>query len=175
VRLPPTFLGGEVERRLLLDHGSCLAGVGRQEGDNSRCEDDARPDQECALVAVGRGLSQAVAGGGVSPASGKVGIGGRVGPTSAGIGTVITACASDEPSVRAQPAQSAISMNGRIFIASVAEGFAATRADVLDDTAQSAATRSLIAFLCGADPDHIGLHCLRPLCARRLKDGVRRR
>jgi hypothetical protein len=58
----PGCLGRQVERRLFLVGLSGLAAVGRQEGDDGRCEDDERADQECALVAVGRGLGEAVAG-----------------------------------------------------------------------------------------------------------------
>jgi hypothetical protein len=62
-RLPPGCLGHQVERRLFLDdRGGGLTAVGRQEGQDGRRENDAGPDQECLLVAVGRGLSQAVTG-----------------------------------------------------------------------------------------------------------------
>ena len=44
------------------DRGGGLTAVGRQESHDGRREDDERADQECALVAVGRGLSEAVAG-----------------------------------------------------------------------------------------------------------------
>jgi hypothetical protein len=58
----PRCLGRQVEGRLFLDdRGGGLTAVGGQEGHDGRREDDERADQECALVAVGRCLSQAVA------------------------------------------------------------------------------------------------------------------
>jgi hypothetical protein len=59
----PGCLGRQVERRLFLDdRGGGLAAVGRQERHDGCRKDDERADQECALVAVGRGLSETVAG-----------------------------------------------------------------------------------------------------------------
>jgi hypothetical protein len=60
---PPRCLGRQVERRLFLDdRDGGLTAVGRQERHQGRRENDERADQECPLIAVGRGLSQAIAG-----------------------------------------------------------------------------------------------------------------
>jgi hypothetical protein len=59
----PGCLGRLVERRLFLDdRGGGLTFVGSQERHEGRRENDAGPDQERLLVAVGGGLSEAVAG-----------------------------------------------------------------------------------------------------------------